>query len=204
MRHSASRAEGGDSVDKLKVPLSEIKGRGAAIDATVSAAELEGTGAAGESPREIAVSGTFSAVDSDYLFRGTISGVFKYPCDRCLEESERRLDVEVLWYFEPGPVTESLDDVDGYEEVSGVEENEPIRCFEGNDIDLWPHVLEELTLGAPGKFLCAEDCKGLCPRCGASLNRGPCGCPVENERGNPGFAALADMFPDLPPGTSEE
>ena len=24
--------------------------------------------------------------------------------------------------------------------------------------------------------LCREDCKGLCPKCGANLNRGECGC----------------------------
>jgi uncharacterized protein len=23
---------------------------------------------------------------------------------------------------------------------------------------------------------CREDCQGLCPRCGADLNQGPCGC----------------------------
>jgi len=34
----------------------------------------------------------------------------------------------------------------------------------------------------PLKPLCREECKGLCSRCGADLNQGPCGCPeIENE-----------------------
>ena len=48
--------------------------------------------------------------------------------------------------------------------------------------------------------LCDEDCKGLCPTCGANLNEGPCGCEKEQSDGpdecelakNP-FAALANF-----------
>jgi len=28
----------------------------------------------------------------------------------------------------------------------------------------------------PDAPLCRSDCRGLCPRCGADLNAGPCGC----------------------------
>jgi uncharacterized protein len=28
---------------------------------------------------------------------------------------------------------------------------------------------------------CRPDCKGLCPRCGANLNDGPCTCPPETD-----------------------
>ena len=34
-------------------------------------------------------------------------------------------------------------------------------------------------LGMDTKTLCSEDCKGLCPRCGADLNLGPCSCKKE-------------------------
>ena len=33
-------------------------------------------------------------------------------------------------------------------------------------------------LALPTRPLCAEECRGLCPRCGANLNAGPCGCPA--------------------------
>ena len=45
--------------------------------------------------------------------------------------------------------------------------------------------------------LCDEECKGLCPTCGANLNDGPCGCAPAEDAGddappNP-FAVLKDF-----------
>ena len=48
--------------------------------------------------------------------------------------------------------------------------------LEGDGIDL-SEVLETcFILDMETKFLCREDCKGLCPTCGKNLNLGPCGC----------------------------
>jgi len=43
-------------------------------------------------------------------------------------------------------------------------------------VDVKPAVREELALAVDAFPLCREDCRGLCPRCGADLNRGACGC----------------------------
>jgi len=45
-------------------------------------------------------------------------------------------------------------------------------------VDLTEDIREDLLLGLPNFPLCSPDCKGLCPRCGRDLNRGPCGCPA--------------------------
>ena len=37
-------------------------------------------------------------------------------------------------------------------------------------------VREDIILSLPYRFLCREDCKGLCPVCGKNLNTGSCGC----------------------------
>ena len=44
------------------------------------------------------------------------------------------------------------------------------------ELDLRPSVREQWLLAVPSFVLCREDCKGLCPHCGADLNLGPCGC----------------------------
>jgi len=59
-------------------------------------------------------------------------------------------------------------------------------------IDIGPLVREVLTLALPMKPLCREECLGLCPVCGKSLNDGPCGCEVEVA--DPRLAAFADAF----------
>ena len=46
-------------------------------------------------------------------------------------------------------------------------------------------------LGMDSKTLCSEDCKGLCPRCGADWNLGPCSCKREPD---PRLAALASLL----------
>jgi uncharacterized protein len=45
-------------------------------------------------------------------------------------------------------------------------------------IDLVEFVREELALAVPSYPLCRPSCAGLCPRCGADLNTGPCQCTV--------------------------
>ena len=44
-----------------------------------------------------------------------------------------------------------------------------------------------------GDKLCRDDCRGLCPRCGANLNDGPCSCEPEAD---PRFAALQRLLND--------
>ena len=46
-------------------------------------------------------------------------------------------------------------------------------------IDLADDVRQTVVLAVPLKLLCKEECKGLCPRCGADLNKDSCICPPE-------------------------
>jgi uncharacterized protein len=49
-------------------------------------------------------------------------------------------------------------------------------------VDVAEAVREELALAIKTELLlCREDCAGLCPRCGADLNAGPCACRTPAE-----------------------
>jgi len=43
-------------------------------------------------------------------------------------------------------------------------------------VDLTPELREGILIQLPNHPLCRTECRGLCPVCGADLNRGPCGC----------------------------
>jgi uncharacterized protein len=43
-------------------------------------------------------------------------------------------------------------------------------------INLGERIREEVLLGHPTRTLCREDCKGICPDCGAYLNEEECQC----------------------------
>jgi uncharacterized protein len=51
--------------------------------------------------------------------------------------------------------------------------------YEGDEIDLLELVREQIILALPLYPRCREDCPGLCPRCGANLNREKCSCQLE-------------------------
>ena len=56
---------------------------------------------------------------------------------------------------------------------------EEVLPFKGDSIDLREPVMESILLELPVKALCGEECKGLCPICGADRNVKECGCSVQ-------------------------
>jgi uncharacterized protein len=54
-----------------------------------------------------------------------------------------------------------------------------VFLLEGDNVDVDEIVTTYVVLNMEQRFLCREDCKGLCPKCGADLNEGPCTCKAE-------------------------
>lgn len=71
------------------------------------------------------------------------------------------------------------------------EESDEIVLLEDGKVDAGDLARTAFVLGMDSKTLCSEDCKGLCPRCGADLNFGPCSCKKEPD---PRLAALAKLL----------
>lgn len=63
--------------------------------------------------------------------------------------------------------------------------------LDGDEIDLGELLSTLFILDMDTKFLCREDCRGLCPKCGKNLNEGPCGCGKETD---PRFAVLEQLL----------
>jgi len=43
-------------------------------------------------------------------------------------------------------------------------------------LDVTDDIRQEILLSYPPTYLCSQDCRGLCPRCGKNLNEGECEC----------------------------
>ena len=82
-------------------------------------------------------------------------------CDRCAEDIRPEFSVEIRH-----DLVASLNH----------EDNDDYILIEDMRLDVEQLTLEDIYLALPGKFLCKEDCEGLCPECGANLNEGSCGC----------------------------
>jgi uncharacterized protein len=61
------------------------------------------------------------------------------------------------------------------------EDNDDYVIMKNGKLDIDRELVEEMLLEFPSKFLCEEECAGLCPKCGKNLNFGPCDCPKKKE-----------------------
>lgn len=89
---------------------------------------------------------------------GTANIEIKGLCDRCLQETTSKICFDFKEnFFEP----ENLPDEDAYE-------------IDRNFVDLTEPMNNFLEMNMPMKFLCSENCKGLCKICGHNLNESDC------------------------------
>ncbi|HEU4763209.1 MAG TPA: DUF177 domain-containing protein [Gemmatimonadales bacterium] len=123
---------------------------------------FEGLGLAFARPLE--VRGRLQATgEGEAFWKATLRGEARGSCRRCLADVTVPVAAEVAVLFSADP--EAADDPSVY----------PLAP-RATHVDLGPVVREEVALAVPPFLLCREDCAGLCPKCGADLNQGPCAC----------------------------
>jgi uncharacterized protein len=105
----------------------------------------------------------------DVLVRGHLQGSLQMACSRCLEPFGGPVDVDFDLLMAPGPGPGG-----GDEELSA--QDLDLDYYTGETLDLEPLIREQIILMVPLKPLCREDCKGICPKCGAVLNLEACRC----------------------------
>ncbi|HUU29698.1 MAG TPA: DUF177 domain-containing protein [archaeon] len=93
-------------------------------------------------------------------------------CRRCLKAVFQHQTTEVKGVFAFPEALEKLNLSEEEQETEGIF---PLEQDE-KQIDLTGLVRECVVLDYPHYLLCSDDCKGLCPNCGADLNLEPCNC----------------------------
>jgi len=132
------------------------------------------------------VEGRASRKGEEVRLKGRIHAVVEVACDRCLRPVAGPLAVE----FEESFIPLVADAREGEErELQATDLH--VSVYEGESVDVDELVREQLLLAVPARFVCREDCKGLCPACGADLNAGDCACPRQET--DPRWAALAAL-----------
>ena len=91
-------------------------------------------------------------VSGGVLVSGSVGTVVAGECGRCLAPVEQAVAAEDFTLFYEHPDAEEL--------------------------DITEDVRAELLLNLPVNLLCAPDCAGLCPVCGANRNTTRCGCEL--------------------------
>ena len=104
---------------------------------------------------------------------GTITCVVDGFCDRCLKNITKSIEL-------PFNQTFYKDGTDG----------EFDYVYLDSKLDATKAVYDEIVLSLPSSFLCSEDCKGLCPKCGVNLNEEQCDCDTSRENA---FSVLKNL-----------
>ncbi len=121
----------------------------------------------------------------DIRVRALLNGKFELLCARCLAGVESPLAADFDLIFRPANV-----DAESGEHAITEDETE-IGYYEKSGLSLEDVVREQVLLTLPGRALCREDCKGLCPHCGADRNATECAC--DNTVADSRWSALAGI-----------
>ena len=91
-----------------------------------------------------------SEVSGGILVAGDLSTKLEVPCGRCLESFDYDIQLNDVCHF----IEDTTTDI----------------------IDISEELREDILISLPTRFVCREDCQGLCPVCGANLNEETCEC----------------------------
>lgn len=125
----------------------------------------------------VAVRGSVRNMAGALLLRARLDAELHLTCDRCTRpfSTEKHLEYETL-------LSDQVED----------EDNDDIVLLDSDgQLELDELLTDVFVLGLDTKNLCKEDCRGLCPGCGADLNTEPCRCKKETD---PRLAGLAKFF----------
>ncbi len=112
---------------------------------------------------------------------GTVKGEAEVHCARC----GKPMTIDVKF-----PVSEVL-----VREDAEFAEDEDVVVYSGNSVELSEAITNSFLMNVSGKYLCSEDCKGLCPHCGKNLNEESCSC--SDDIIDPRWEKLAEIMKNM-------
>ncbi len=159
-------------------PIIKVTGAKIKLDGNVGFNDAEFLGETYRFNEPLRVTGEIYNNGQSLTLSARARGIMQTECARCLKP----IDVDV--------------DFDIHELLSraedGAREDEDVILFYGHEIELDEIVADNFLMNISGRYLCKEDCKGICPKCGHDLNEGDCGC--DREYIDPRWQALADIL----------
>ena len=120
-----------------------------------------------------------------------ISTCLTVICSRCSAETEKTNNISATFML-----------TNSDSRAPGPEQSDEVIFIENGILDIDELVRQTVILNFPMRFLCSDDCKGLCPKCGTDLNKNSCNCPTFEP--DPRLAKLKDYLTKHENHTNEE
>lgn len=169
----------------MRIELDKLEGSSAKFEHTYDAEELVLDDEHVRLIEPPQVTGRIDRSGHEVRVKGTIMTRAEVDCDRCLKQVF--LPVEAPFDVTYVPAEDYIE-----AEVAELQaEDMAVSVYEDNAIDVDDLVREQVLLALPTRALCVEDCKGLCPVCGANRNDSHCEC--ESQDTDPRWSGLKDI-----------
>jgi uncharacterized protein len=139
----------------MQVKLRDVTREGVLFDRTLMPRDIDLSEDFVDQEKPVVISGRLQLVDGFVLANLEVSYTLDTVCARCLEALSRSFSKVCEFEIEYKPGDEA--------------------------VDLGSYIREEVFIGYEPRVLCKEDCKGICPSCGAYLNEEQCECSKENQ-----------------------
>ncbi len=133
-------------------------------------------------PSPMKVTGKITNTAGYMLMQISLSLDYSASCARCLSEVNGTFTLDLE---KTVATREQLSDVDEYR-------LDDYAIIDDGFLDMDEQLYLQLEMEFPIRFLCSEDCKGLCQRCGKNLNEGTCDC--ETKEFDPRLAPLKALL----------
>lgn len=159
-------------------PVIRVTGAEVKLDGIVGFSDAEFLGESYRFSEPLKVVGRIYNNGQSLTLEADITGEMMTDCARCLDELKADVNFSV---------NELLS-----QREEGEAESEDIILFDGHEIELDDIIADHFLMNISGRYLCSEDCRGLCPNCGTNLNKGECDCDTEYI--DPRWQALADIL----------
>jgi uncharacterized protein len=117
-----------------------------------------------------------------YVMTGELSGTIIEPCRRCLEPVEVELDDRFRVIYQHTGRNGAEDT--GDEDIVAIDP-------QAARIEIDDQVRDRLFVETDQYVVCDDECRGICPICGANLNETTCECVIETT--DPRWEALETL-----------
>ncbi|MBC8596393.1 YceD family protein [Qingrenia yutianensis] len=160
----------------MKIDVSDIlvsDGQSKKISADIALENAEFNGNFLRFTKPVSVCGTAENIGGSVVLSLKADTRFETECAKCLENFGVDFSYDINETFVK----------------NGASDDVCTLC--GSEIDLSDVVLQHLYMNLPISFICKDDCKGLCQKCGQNLNKGECTCGDDDI--DPRMAALLNF-----------
>jgi len=114
---------------------------------------------------------SYNQAGSSYYFHGDVQASLSSRCHRCLDPVEQPVAGEFDVAVRKSTAMER-----GSGETVGNNADFITIAINEHEVSFADFIHESFIVGVPMLIVCREDCRGICPGCGAKLNDEACTC----------------------------